>query len=55
MRVADNFIGHVRTLCRKVEEVLNNNDWPTEEGKDNEAGESDIRWLLDKIKYELEL
>lgn len=36
-------------LCMKVEEVLDNNDWPTEEGMDNEQGQSLIRSLTNEV------
>lgn len=40
-------------LCSKVKEVLNNNDWPTEEGQDKENYESPIRKLVLDIEKEL--
>ena len=40
----------ILALCDKVEEVLNNNDWPTEEGMDSEDGQSYIRSLVEEIR-----
>jgi hypothetical protein len=37
-------------LCRKVEEVIYNNYWPTEEGRQTEEGRCHILDLVDKIK-----
>lgn len=47
------FAKNVLDLCRKVEEVLDNNDWPTEEGQDREDEKSYIRLLVEQIKEEL--
>lgn len=40
----------VAELLDKVEEVLNNNDWPTEDGLDNSFGDSPIRELVADIR-----
>lgn len=44
----------VLSLCRKVQEVIFNNDWPTEEGQMNEGGECDLLDLVIAIQHELE-
>ena len=41
----------VKLLCQKVLEVLNNNDWPTEEGIDHENYDSPIRMLVERILH----
>lgn len=40
-------------LCEKVREVLDNNDWPTEEGHDFEETKSPIRILVESIEQRL--
>jgi len=41
-------------LCNKVEEVLNNNDWPTEDGHETSDGpKSYMRNLIDMIRISL--
>ena len=45
----------IETLCQKVEEVLHNNDWPTEEGQQSESGEpSPIDELITLIRHKKE-
>jgi hypothetical protein len=42
----------IELLCRKVEEVLNNNDWPTEEGRQAEDGSpSAINELIILVRH----
>jgi hypothetical protein len=45
----------IEALCQKVEEVLHNNDWPTEEGQQSESGEpSPIDELITLIRHKKE-
>jgi len=37
-------------LCEKIREVLDNNDWPTEEGQDRENQKSKIRLIVEEIE-----
>jgi hypothetical protein len=50
-----NFRVNVMTLCAKVQEVLDNNDWPTEEGQ-NRADDPPcrIQVLINSVLEELE-
>lgn len=52
--IVGSFRDNVLQLCRKVTEVVNNNDWPTEEGQRNEDGVSIIGTLVDDIEGDLE-
>lgn len=49
----ENLDDNIRLLCNKVYEVLNNNDWPTEEGHDREDKPSEIRLLVDVIMSDI--
>jgi hypothetical protein len=40
-------------LCRKVDEVVNNGDWPTEEGSRDENGNSHIGDMVIIIREKL--
>lgn len=40
-------------LCRKVDEVVDNGDWPTEEGHRNEDGTSPIGEMVSFIRGKL--
>ena len=46
---------NVKLLCNKVLEVINNNDWPTEEGHDKENQPSEIRILVENILNEINI
>ena len=45
----------IELLCRKVEEVIHNNDWPTEEGRQSEDGSpSAIDELITLVRQHIE-
>ena len=50
----DIFESNVLLLCEKVREVIDNNDWPTEEGQDRaDEPPSVIRRLVNAIEDQI--
>ena len=44
----------ILSLCHKVEEVINNNDWPTTEGQCSEDGHNPLERLIADIRAGVE-